>query len=188
MPANWSWHAETMDQVEALLIGGRAGVGKTTVGWEVSAQLAAAGVAHAYIEGDMVGQVHPAPPGDPDRMHVTERTLAAIWGNYARLGCRRLVYTRTVCVLPEYGEMVQRALATEVRLIRVLLTASDTTAVERLVRREKGSRLEAELQTTAQKAPMLDARAPSGTIRVGTDDRSVTDIAKEVMAASGWLD
>lgn len=177
-----------MDRVEALLIGGRAGAGKTTVGWEVSAQLAAAGVAHAYIEGDMIGQVHPAPAGDPDRVHVTERNLAAIWGNYARLGCRRLVYTRTVSVLPEYGAMVQRALTEEARLIRVLLTASDATAVDRLTRREQGSRLEAELQTTAQKAPMLEARAPSGTIRVGTDDRSVIEIAKEVVAASGWLE
>ncbi|MFC3492953.1 hypothetical protein [Glycomyces rhizosphaerae] len=177
-----------MDHVEALLIGGRAGVGKTTVGWEVTAQLAAAGVAHAYIEGDMIGQVHPAPADDPDRVHITERTLAAIWDNYARLGCRRLVYPRTVSVLPEYGEMIQRALTGEVRLIRVLLTASDATAVDRLTRREQGSRLEAELQTTAQKAPMLEARASSGTIRVSTDDRSVIEIAKEVMAASGWLE
>ena len=161
-----------MDRVEALLIGGRAGVGKTTVGWEVSAQLAAAGLAHAHIEGDMIGQVHPAPAGDPDRVDVTERNLAAIWGNYALLGCCRLVYTRTVSVLPEYGEMIQRALTGEARLIRVLLTASDATAIDRLTRREQGSRLEAELQTTAQKAPMLEARAHSGTIRV-RDRKSV---------------
>lgn len=177
-----------MDRVEALLIGGRAGVGKTTVAWEVSAQLAAAEVAHAYIEGDMMGQVHPAPAGDPDRVQITERTLAAVWDNYARLGCRRLIYPRTVSVLPEYGAMIQRALTGEVRLIRILLTASDTTAVDRLTRREQGSRLEAELQTTARKAPTLEARAPSGTIRVDTDDRSVIEIAKEVVAASGWLD
>ncbi|MDA1361874.1 hypothetical protein O1R50_19760 [Glycomyces luteolus] len=176
-----------MDHVEALLIGGRAGVGKTTVGWEVSAQLAAAGVAHAYIEGDMIGQLHPAPAGDPDRVQVTERNLAAMWAEYARLGCRRLVYTRTVSVLPEYGAMIQRALTGEVRLIRILLTASDATAVDRLTRREQGSRLEAELRTTAQKAPMLEARAPAGTVRVGTDDRPVTEIAKEVIAVAGWL-
>lgn len=41
-----------MEQVEALLIGGRSGVGKTTVGWEVAARLRAAGLAHAIVEGD----------------------------------------------------------------------------------------------------------------------------------------
>jgi hypothetical protein len=39
-----------MDQAEVLLIGGRAGVGKTTVGWEVSARLRAATVPHCVIE------------------------------------------------------------------------------------------------------------------------------------------
>ncbi|MET9902435.1 hypothetical protein [Streptomyces sp. NPDC006446] len=39
-----------MDRAEALLIGGRAGVGVTTVGWEVSAPLRAAEASHAIIE------------------------------------------------------------------------------------------------------------------------------------------
>ncbi|GGW53459.1 hypothetical protein GCM10010340_35010 [Streptomyces griseoloalbus] len=52
-----------MDHAELLLIGGWAGVGKTTVGWEVSALLRAAAVSHAVIDGDFMGQVHPAPEG-----------------------------------------------------------------------------------------------------------------------------
>ena len=59
------------DQLEGLLIGGRAGVGKTTVGWEVSAQLRAAQIAHALVEGDNLDQVHPAPPDDPARTKIT---------------------------------------------------------------------------------------------------------------------
>lgn len=69
-----------MTRAEVLLIGGRAGVGKTTVGWEISAQLRAAEVAHAVIEGDYMGHVHPAPEGDPHRAAVTERNLRAVWG------------------------------------------------------------------------------------------------------------
>jgi adenylylsulfate kinase-like enzyme len=64
---------------EVLLIGGRAGVGKSTVGGEVSVRLRAAKVAHAVIEGDFVGRVHPAPKGDPHRAAVTERNLRAVW-------------------------------------------------------------------------------------------------------------
>ncbi len=50
---------------EALLIAGRSGVGKSTVGQEVSALSRDAGVAHCLIEGDVLDHVHPAPPGDP---------------------------------------------------------------------------------------------------------------------------
>jgi hypothetical protein len=69
-----------MDHAEVLPLGGRAGVGKTTVGWEVSAHLRAARVARAVIDGDFMGQVHPAPEGDPHRAAIAERDLTAVWG------------------------------------------------------------------------------------------------------------
>jgi hypothetical protein len=176
----------SMDQAEVLLIGGRAGVGKTTVGWEVSALLRAAGVAHAVIEGDFMGQVHPAPEGDPDRSEITESNLTAVWANFARRGYRRLIYTNTVSVLPEAAGMLERAMGTGVRIVRVLLTASDATARERLTGRELGSELEHELRSSIRKARILDQRASAETVRVVTDGRLVADIAREVGAATGW--
>ncbi len=130
-----------MDHPEVLLIGGRAGVGKTTVGWEVSARLRAAAVSHAIVEGDFMGQVHPAPEGDPHRSEITECNLTAVWANFARLGYCRLIYTNTVSVLPEAAGMLERAMGAGVRIIRVLLTASDATVGERLAGRELGSEL-----------------------------------------------
>ncbi|MDQ1042944.1 putative kinase [Streptomyces sp. V4I2] len=149
-----------MDQAEVLLIGGRAGVGKTTVGWEVSARLRAAEVGHAVIDGDFMGQVHPAPPGDPHRAAIGERNLTAVWANYAELGCRRLLYTNTLSVLEETAGMFRRAMGDDVRIVRVLLTATDETAQQRLTGRELGSELEHELRNSARKARLLDARAP----------------------------
>ncbi|MFE9636936.1 AAA family ATPase [Streptomyces sp. NPDC006463] len=175
-----------MKHAEVLLIGGRAGVGKTTVGWEVSALLRAAVVSHAVIEGDFMGQVHPAPEGDPRRSEITERNLTAVWENFARLGYRRLIYTNTVSVLPEATGIFERAMGAEVRITRVLLTASDATARERLVGRELGSELEQELEGSVRKALVLDQRACAGTVRVVTDGRPVVDIAREVVAATGW--
>jgi|GEM_PF-4871200 len=49
------WHSAGMNHAEVLLIGSPVGVGKTTVGWEVSAQLRAAAVPHAILEGDFMG-------------------------------------------------------------------------------------------------------------------------------------
>lgn len=175
-----------MEHAEVLLIGGRAGVGKTTVGWEVSALLRSEAVAHAIIDGDFMGQVHPAPEGDPHREEITETNLTAVWANFARRGYRRLVYTNTASVLPEATGMFERAMAAGVRIVRVLLTASDETARERLVGRELGSELEQELAGSVRKARLLDRRAPAGTVRVATDGRLVADIAREVVAATGW--
>ncbi|MFF8713495.1 hypothetical protein ACF07T_18985 [Streptomyces sp. NPDC015184] len=176
-----------MDHAEVLLIGGRAGVGKTTVGWEVSALLRTAEVSHAIIEGDFMGQVHPAPEGDPHRAEITESNLTAVWANYVQRGYRRLIYTNTVSVLPETTGMFERAMGAGVGIVRVLLIASDATARERLTGRELGSELEQELEGSARKARLLDRRVPAGTVRVVTDGRSVVEIAREVVAATGWV-
>ncbi|MFC8271437.1 AAA family ATPase [Streptomyces sp. NPDC057271] len=176
-----------MDHVEVLLIGGRAGVGKTTVGWEVSARLRAATVAHCVIEGDFMGQAHPAPEGDPRRRRIAERNLTALWSNYAELGYRRLIYTHTVSVLAENEGMFRRAMGANVRIVRVVLTASDATARERLTARELGSELKQELEGSARKARILEEQTPPGTVRVATDGRAVVDIAREVVGATGWL-
>ncbi|BBC29559.1 uncharacterized protein SGFS_008530 [Streptomyces graminofaciens] len=175
-----------MDRAEVLLIGGRAGVGKSTVGWEISDRLRVAELAHAIIEGDFMGQVHPAPEGDPHRAAITERNLTAVWGNYAALGYRRLVYTNTLSVLTETAGTFRRAMGADVRIVRVLLTATDETTERRLRGREIGSELARELASSARKARLLDARAPADTVRVATDGRSVVDIAAEVLAVTGW--
>jgi hypothetical protein len=172
---------------EAVLIGGRSGAGKSVVGWEVSALLRVHGVAHAILEGDFMGQVHPAPPDDPDRTRLVERNLTAVWANFAALGHRRLIYTNTLAVLAETAGMFARAMGPDVRLIRVLLVASDETARERLTDRELGSELEDGLRASRARARQLDDGVPSDTLRIATDGRGVGEIAREVVAATGWV-
>lgn len=133
-----------------------------------------------------MGQVHPAPPDDPDRSGITEANPTAVWGDFARLGHRRLVYTNTASVLPEATGFFTRALA-PARIVRVLLTASDETVLRRLTGRERGSELERELARSARTAGVLERRAVAGTVRVATDGRSVGDIARDAVAATGWL-
>lgn len=176
-----------MDRAEVLLIGGRSGAGKTTVGWEVAAQLRAAAVPHAIVEGDFMGQVYPAPHGDPHASKLVERNLTAIWANFARLGYRRLIYTNTLSVIPQMAGMFQRAMGSDVLIVRVLLTASDATAGERLTGRELGTELKEGLEASADKARLLDEQISTDTVRVSTDGRPIIEIAREVLAATGWV-
>ncbi|MFB4277020.1 hypothetical protein ACBJ59_17135 [Nonomuraea sp. MTCD27] len=171
---------------EVLLIGGRAGVGKSTTGYEVSRLLRAASVSHCLIEGDNLDEVHPAPEGDPHRSRITERNLTAVWANYAALGHRRLIYTNTVSVLE--SELVTRAMGGRTRVVGVLLTAGDATVAARLGARERGSGLAEETVRSARGARLLEREAAGWVVRVATDGKGVVEVAREVVAATGWLD
>lgn len=154
------------------------------MGWEVSIQLQAAQVAHCLVEGDNLDQAFPAPPDDPHRSKMTEANLAAIWGNYAALGYRRLIYTNTVSVLEP--DLIVRAMGGAPRIIGALLTAADETARQRLGGREIGSQLDAHVSRSTRMAQHLEAAAPPSVVRLPTDGRPVVDIARDVIAATGW--
>jgi hypothetical protein len=79
---------------EVVFLGGRAGVGKTSVGTEIHEQLSARQVRHCLIEGDNLDLAYP-PPWEHG---LAERNLAAMWANYRVLGYRRLIHTNTVSV------------------------------------------------------------------------------------------
>lgn len=165
-----------------LFIGGRSGVGKSTVAYEISRRLAEADVKHALIEGDNLDQAHPKPwrSGIP----LVERNLAAMWHNYRELGYSRLIYTNTASVL-EIDKLTD-AIGGEVKAIGVLLIASDQVAANRLSGREIGSGLDYHLQRSNHAARELDTTAPDHVERVATDQRSVANIAEEILSLTGW--
>jgi hypothetical protein len=173
------------NDVEALLIGGRSGVGKSTIGWEVSRQLQQVGEPHCYIEGDNLDQVFPAPPDDLVRERISEANLAALWANYRALGHSRLVYTNTAAVVSDVW--MTRALGQNTHFIGVLLTASDDTTAGRLAGREIGGGLDWHLKRSRRAARWLEAEAPDWVVRVPTDGRYVVDIAAEVLRLTGWV-
>jgi hypothetical protein len=168
----------------ALIIGGRAGTGKTTLGWEVSAQLQSQAVAHCFIEGDFLDQAYPAPPGDPSRTALTRQNLRALWTNYAGLGYRRLIYTNSFSVLET--ELIVDAMGGDVDVTAVLLTADESTIRRRLGERETGSQLAAHIARGAILATQLVEAAPPWVVRIPTDDRTVTDLASQLIALTGW--
>jgi Cdc6-like AAA superfamily ATPase len=167
----------------ALLIGGRSGVGKTTVSYEVSELLRRHDIAHALVDGDNLDAVYP----NVDGPALAEANLAALWRNYRALGHCRLIYVNTVSVLE--ADMIRRALGDgEVGITGILLTADDATARERLGLREIGSTLDVHLERSARAARHLEATASGAVHRVATDDRPVGEIAAEIVRLTGWAE
>ena len=167
---------------EALFVGGRSGAGKSSVGNELHAQLSAAGVRHCLIDGDFLDMAHPS----PWEHGLAERNLAAMWANYRVLAYRRMIYTNTAAVLEDAMDRLTAAMDDAPKVTAVLLTCTDETARRRLSQREIGSALDRHLERSAEMAGPLN-RAPSWVHRVPTDDRSVTEIATEIIGFVGWL-
>jgi hypothetical protein len=163
-----------------LVIGGRSGVGKSSVGQEVAYQLKAARVAHAYVEGDCMDWCYPWRPD------LFEKNLAALWGNYAAAGCRRLIYTNTASI--GSAGRIAGAMGGRTRIVGVLLTCTTETARRRLARRETGKALDWHVERTEAVGEEFAAiELPDWAVRVSTDERTVADIASHIVQHTGWL-
>lgn len=169
-------------RTQVLLIGGRSGVGKTTVSYEVSQLLREQDIAHALVDGDNLDAVYPPVEGSA----LMEANLAAIWRSYQGLGQSRLIFVNTVSVLED--DVIRRAVGGDATVTGVLLQCSDAAARERLARREIGSTLGIHLDRSARAAAHLERMAGEGIHRVGTTDRSVRDIATSIVRLSGWAE
>jgi hypothetical protein len=169
-------------RTEVLLIGGRSGVGKSTVGHEIHAQLAGADMRHCLIEGDKLDMADPPPQEDG----LAERNLAAMLANYRALGYHRLFYTNTVSVLGTVITDLTTAIGGNAHVTAILLRCTSQTARYRLSQREIGSSLAWHLQRSTQMARKLDNQAPRWVHRIDTDQRTVSDIAGQVIDLAGW--
>src|SRR5687768_15798886 len=73
-------------RVPTLWISGPVGVGKTTVGYEVSTLLDRDGVHHTFVEYDVLAQTYPAPPGDRFNTRLSLRILVDLWRHASAAG------------------------------------------------------------------------------------------------------
>jgi hypothetical protein len=170
------------EQSSALFIGGRAGAGKSSVGYEIHGQLSATRIRHCLIEGDNLDMAWPS----PHEHGLAEQNLAALWANYRTIGYRRIIYTNTASVSEQVLGELTAAMGDRPQVTAVLLTCSDATAHQRLSRREIGSQLNRHIERSDLMARRLDQRAPGWVHRVTTDSRAITDIATEVITLTGW--
>ncbi len=178
--------------VEILLITGPAGVGKSTLCWEMGAMLAEAGIAHVAIESDELDRVFPKPgaeeltPLAPGARDVSQLNLAALWGTYRALGHSRLIMSG-VMLHVGFDKQWMLAAIPQARITVVRLRAGEESLIERLDRRETGAGRDAQIERSLRQARRLADEATGDFIVVETDGRSPAELAGEVFGKAGWL-
>ena len=178
--------------VEILLITGPAGVGKSTLCWEMGDVLAQAGIAHVAIESDELDRVFPKPgaeelaPLAPGARDVSQLNLAALWGTYRALGHSRLIMSGVMLHVAFDKRWILAAIP-EARITVVRLRAGDEVLRERIDRREAGAGRDAQIERSLRQAHRLAGEAASDFIVVETDGRTPAELAGKVLARANWL-
>lgn len=170
---------------EVLLITGAAGVGKSTVSWEVGAQLERRGLPHAAIDTDELDRVWPLGLLDPRRRSLNVANLSSWWSRFRDLGVERLVLAGVFIALPDALDWIGEALpGAEIRAVRLL--ASPDELRRRVEQREIGSGFDAQLARTLQYARWINERPRGDEVVLDTDGASVESIAVQLCDLMGW--
>lgn len=183
-----------------LLICGPAGVGKSTIGFDLYLRTLRGGLTTGYVDLDQVGFVNPAAANDPGRHQLKARNLAAIWQTYHAAGARHLVATGPVQDVAAFRRYADALRAPTITLCR--LHAGRAELTRRILSRgacgswpQPGDPLRGQpdgyLRRVADQAA-ADAerleRAGLGELRIDTDGRATSDATDLIEALTAWPD
>lgn len=169
-------------EVALLVITGTMGAGKSTVMAEASDLLEREHIEHAAIDVDVLGLAYVA--STPTNHEAMYANLDCICRNYARLGVRRFLLVRSVESREELERCRHAASADTVVVCRLI--ASMPTLLARVTRRETGV-LQAEYVARVETLNAILDRAGLEDFTTLNEDRSVTEVAHEMLLRAGWL-
>jgi broad-specificity NMP kinase len=171
--------------VDVLVICGAAGVGKSTVTWEIGRQLQIAGVRHAIIDTDELDRVYPQPEPLSELVVLSRRNLKALWESFAALGHSRLMLSGVFLDLEADLSWINGSLEdADITVVRLL--ASDETLRQRVESREIGSAREEQTHRTLAQAEALRQHTTERAVVVETDGRHPVEIAQEILGITRW--
>jgi hypothetical protein len=158
------------------------GAGKSTVLAEASDILALRHIAHAAIDLDALGLAHL--PFAASNDSVMYRNLQSICANYDSLGVKRLLLARAIEGRAELELCSGAVLATNTIVCR--LTASIEAMQQRVKMRESGVSHQEYVARVAKLNDILD-RARLEDFTVTNENRSLNEVASEVLLKGGWI-
>ncbi len=77
--------------IPVLWLCGPAGVGKSTVSWQLYTELTASGACVAFADADQLCMCYPAPPADPRRERIKAQNAGALIANYRAAGAHCVI-------------------------------------------------------------------------------------------------
>jgi hypothetical protein len=165
-----------------LIITGTMGAGKTTVLGEASDVLALRHIPHAAIDMDALGLAHlPAAFGNNAVMY---RNLQSVYENYTSLGVPRFLLARAMEGRAELE--LCRGIFSATNTVVCRLSASLETMQQRVKTRETGISQHEYVARVATLNAILD-RAHLEDFSVTSENRSVSDIAREMLVKAKWV-
>jgi hypothetical protein len=165
-----------------LIITGSMGAGKTSVLAEASDILALRHIVHAAIDLDALGLAHLLSAAGNDG--VMYRNLQSVCGNYSSLGVTRLLLARAVESREEM-ELCRSVVASQSTAV-CRLTASLGEMQQRVRTRESGVLQRQYVDRVATLDAILD-RARLEDFTIINEDRSLNDVAQEMLIRAGWI-
>jgi dephospho-CoA kinase len=173
-----------MRALPTVLLTGAPGVGKTAVAKEMGELLLRAGVRHAVIDLDALGEASPPCADGTFNSPLVARNLAAIWPNYRDHGVDRLVLARIVGGSDELFAYRSAVPEADMKICRIIAPAS--TVTDRLMARETGVKQDFLLRITHDLGEQLrHLGVEDFTVQNGPDN-SLTNVALEVLGLLGW--
>jgi hypothetical protein len=165
-----------------LIITGTMGAGKTAVLGEASDILAQRQIVHAAIDLDAFGLAHLPSAARSDG--VMYDNLRSICRNYAALGVQRFLVARAI----EDSTQLKlcRDIIPAVNTVVCRLTASIEAMNRRVQMRDLGISQREYVARVAKLNVILD-RARLEDFAVTNENRSLTDVALEMLVMAGWI-
>jgi hypothetical protein len=165
------------------MLSGPAGVGKSTVSWEISEQLRAGNVPHVLLDSDELDRVWPLE--EDERRDLNRANLGAFWRNAAALRHERLVLVGVFLRPNADREWIESAVPAA-SITKTVLIASDAELERRIRGRELGSGADEHVQRSLAQSQRFRRRAGGATKILDTDAATVPEIASELISQIGW--
>jgi len=165
-----------------LIITGSMGAGKTAVLGEASDILALREIVHAAIDVDALGVAYlPSGAGNDGAMYANLRSVCQ---NYAALGVQRFLLARAIEGRAQLDLCRDAVSATNT--IVCLLTAKIEAMQRRVAARESGVLQQQYVARAAKLNDLLDGTGLED-FTVDNENRSLTDVAMEMLTTAGWI-
>ena len=177
-----SMYSPPVKTPRTLLFNGTVGAGKTSAAAAAGDVLSGEQVSHAVIDLDALGQMWPAPTGDPFNIGVTLGNLRAMAANYLAANVEWLLVSGVVETRSD-RDRYQRALGTRLQVCRL---RADGPELSRRLRTRHVGEPEAmawHLERAGELDGILDA-AGVDDFEVPTTSRGIREVATAALEAA----